>query len=178
MTAIFLDIDGVLCTPLSSRLNQILRLPPVRQYFDPISLFWLRQLVRRTGAAVILSSSWRDCLLMMDDPLCRTMLQNLLTHLHQNGTPLADVTPMLPHEGKGAEIAAWLHCTPCSHYVILDDRDSFSARPEIAAHWVPIPQSGLRRRQAETALQLLTVPGSPYHESAPPVCPTESKKDA
>lgn len=59
MTVIFLDIDGVLCTPLSVRLNWLFRRPMERPFFDPIALGLLRRLVRRTGARVVLSSSWR-----------------------------------------------------------------------------------------------------------------------
>ena len=35
MDAIFLDIDGVLATPLSDRLNALLRRTPFDQLFDP-----------------------------------------------------------------------------------------------------------------------------------------------
>ncbi len=104
MKVIFLDVDGVLCTPLSFRLNRLRRLPAERQRFDPVSLFWLRWLARRSGAEVVLSSSWRDAFLMMDDPFCRAYLQNLFTRLRQNGTPLADVTPMVRAAGKARKL--------------------------------------------------------------------------
>lgn len=155
MKVIFLDVDGVLCTPLSHALRRLLRLPPERQCFDPVTLFWLRRLVRRTGAVVVLSSTWRD-LLMLDDPFCRAASRNLFTRLARNGTPLADVTPMLPHGDKGAEIAAWLGCSACAQYVVLDDNDCFASQPEVRAHWVQIPDSrGLRRREARAALRQL-----------------------
>lgn len=154
MKAIFLDIDGVLCTPLSFRLNRLLRLPEDRQRFDPVALGWLRRLVRQSGAEVILSSSWRDAL-TTDDPLCRAIITNLFARLAANGTPLSDVTPFAP-DGKGEEIARWLRCNPCQSYVVLDDNDCFATRPEVRAHWVPIPDSrGLRRREAGAALRLL-----------------------
>lgn len=40
---IFLDIDSVICTTLSTRLSALLRLPPEQQMFDPLALFWLRR---------------------------------------------------------------------------------------------------------------------------------------
>lgn len=49
---IFLDIDGVVCTTLSTRLSYLLRLPLERQIFDPLALFWLRWLVRHSGAKI------------------------------------------------------------------------------------------------------------------------------
>ncbi len=155
MKVIFLDVDGVLCTPVSHTLNRLRKTPVESQQFDPISLFWLRWLVHKTDAAVVLSSTWRDGL-MMEAPFCKAYIKNLFERLSANGTPLSDVTPFIPHGGKSSEILAWLGCSPCEKYVILDDTDYFSESPETASHWVPIPNSrGLRFRQAWQALHLL-----------------------
>lgn len=153
MRAIFLDIDGVLCTPLSAKLSERFRLPLERQLFDPVGLYWLRWLTRRADAKIVLSSSWRDAL-YMDDPLCRAMIGNLYDRLARNRTPIYDVTPLLG--SKGEEIAAWLREHPCKNYVALDDYDCFDNAPEVRAHWIPIPDSaGLRRREAKAALRAL-----------------------
>ena len=93
---------------------------------------------------------------MIEDPFCRAYIKNLFRRLSANGTPLADVTPFIPHGGKSAEILAWLRCSPCEKYVILDDTDYFSQAPETFAHWVPVPDGrGLRFRQARQAGRLL-----------------------
>lgn len=153
MTALFLDIDGVICTTLSTHLSALLRLPLERQVFDPLALFWLRRLVRRTRAKIVLCSSWRDAL-EVDDPLCRAFIGNLYDCLARNGTPIVDAAPRLPSGNKGEEILAWLAGHPGTRYVILDDHDCFV--PEVRARWVPVPENrGLRRRQAEAALKLL-----------------------
>lgn len=155
MKAIFLDIDGVLCTPLSFQVNRLLRLPMERQRFDPLALFWLGWLLRRTGAELVLSSSWRDGL-MADDPFSRAIMSNLFTRLEQNGTPLSDVTPLVPGGDKSMEIAAWLGCHPCERYVILDDNDCFSLCPAVREHWVHIPNSGgLRHGETYAAWRVL-----------------------
>ena len=107
MTALFLDIDGVICTTLSTHLSALLRLPLERQVFDPLALFWLRRLVRRTRAEIVLCSSWRDAL-EVDDPLCRAFIGNLYDCLARNGTPIVDAAPRLPSGNKGEEILAWL----------------------------------------------------------------------
>ena len=152
---IFLDIDGVICTTLSTRLSGLLRLPPERQVFDPAALFWLRWLVRRSGAAVVLCSSWRDAL-EVDDPLCRAFIRNLYDCLARNRTPIADAAPRLASGDKGEEILAWLKAHPARRYVVLDDHDCFALGPEVRARWVPIPENrGLRRREAKAALRLL-----------------------
>lgn len=152
---IFLDIDGVICTTLSTRLSGLLRLPIERQSFDPVALFWLRWLVRRSGAEIVLCSSWRDAL-TVDDPLCRAFIGNLYDSLARNGTPIADAAPRLPSGDKGEEILAWLAGHPRRRYVVLDDHDCFALGPQVRERWVPVPEDrGLRRREARAALKLL-----------------------
>ena len=152
---IFLDIDGVVCTTLSARLSGLLRLPPERQIFDPLALFWLRWLVKRSAAEIVLCSSWRDAL-TVDDPLCRAFIGNLYARLAQNGTPIADAAPQLPNGDKGEDILAWLAEHPGARYVILDDHDCFALGPQVRQRWVPVPaDGGLRGREARAALRLL-----------------------
>lgn len=155
MKAIFLDIDGVLCTPLSFWLNRFLRKPLECQVFDPVALFWLQRLVKKSGALVVLSSSWRDGL-TAGDAQYHAIIENLFRRLERNRTPLADVTPLEKNGEKGQEIQQWLRCNPCCSYVILDDNDLFSSVPSIKAHWVAIPYSGgLRRKEYRAALRFL-----------------------
>ena len=157
MDAIFLDIDGVLATPLSDRLNALLRRMPFDQLFDPAALWQLRRLVHRTGAAVVLSSTWRDGLYIPEcRPLTIASLPTQSNVLAANGTPICDATPMLYAGGKGREIAAWLARHPCRRFVILDDHDCFADVPALRSRWVPVPSAtGLRAAQARRALQLL-----------------------
>lgn len=152
---IFLDIDGVVCTTLSTRISALLRLPLERQLFDPIALFWLRWLVRRSGAEIVLCSSWRDAL-TVDDPLCRAFIGNLYDRLARNRTPIAAAAPQLPSGDKGEEILAWLAEHPGRRYVVLDDHDCFALGPQVRERWVPVPSDrGLRRAEAKAALNLL-----------------------
>ena len=162
---IFLDIDGVICTTLSTRLSELLRLPLERQVFDPLSLYWLRWLVGRSGAEIVLCSSWRDAL-EVDDPLCRAFIGNLYQRLARNGTPIADAAPRLSNGDKGEDILAWLAEHPGERYVILDDHDCFALGPQVRRYWVPVPvDRGLRRREAKAALNILTN-GRPEHGTA------------
>ena len=153
--AIFLDIDGVICTTLSTRISVMLRLPLERQIFDPLALFWLRWLVRCSGAKIILCSSWRDAL-EVDDPLCKAFIRNLYDRLARNGTPIAGAAPRLPNGDKGEDILAWLAENSCARYVVLDDHDCFALGPQVRRHWIPIPvDRGLRRCETKAALRLL-----------------------
>lgn len=165
MGIIFLDVDGVLCTPLSFALSRLFRLPMDRQAFDPAALFWLRRLVKATGAAVVLSSSWR-VELYLEEPVCRAAVENLYAALAKNGTPIAGSTPLLPDADKGAEIAAWLETHPTQTYAVLDDRDCFAGFPAVGEHWVPVdPARGLRYRNYLAARRLLCPkPPAPGHE--------------
>ena len=154
-TVIFLDIDGVICTTLSVRLSFLLRLPMERQIFDPLALYWLRWLVRRSGAKIVLCSSWRDAL-GVDDPLCKAFIQNLYDRLARNGTPIVDAAPCLPNGDKGEDILAWLSENSCTRYAVLDDHDCFDLGPQVREYWIPIPEDGgLRHREARAALRLL-----------------------
>lgn len=152
---IFLDIDGVICTTLSVRLTALLRLPLERQVFDPLALFWLHWLVRRSDAKIVLCSSWRDAL-TVDDPLSKAFIGNLYDRLARNGTPIIDAAPQLSNGDKGEDILAWLAEHPCGGYVVLDDHDCFALGPQVREHWIHIPaDKGLRRREARAALRLL-----------------------
>ena len=153
---LFLDVDGVLCTPLSVRLDWLLRRPMDRQCFDPIALFWLGRLVRRTGAQVVLSYSWRYSL-EDGDPLTGRILHNLYACLAAHGAPVAGIAPILG-VSKGEEIAAWLAGHPGRSCAILDDRaDEFAAAPALRPRLVLVDgRRGLRRRDYRQALALLT----------------------
>lgn len=155
MTVIFLDIDGVLCTPLSVRLNWLFRWPMERPFFDPIALGLLRRLVRRTGARVVLSSSWRYSF-EDDDPFMQAIRDHFYRTLEANGTPVWDLAPILGRS-KGEEIAAWLEQHPGAGFVILDDRpDEFTGTPALKARLVEVDSMrGLRRRDFRQALDLL-----------------------
>lgn len=155
MMVIFLDIDGVLCTPLSVRLNWLFRRPMERPFFDPIALGLLRRLVRRTGARVVLSSSWRYSF-EDEDPFMRAIRDHFYRTLEANGTPVWELAPILGRS-KGEEIAAWLDQHPGVHFVILDDRpDEFTGTPALQTRLVTVDgMRGLRRADFRRALDLL-----------------------
>ena len=105
MKVIFLDIDGVLnCekTPNPRKFPYIV---------DAELIAGLRQLLERTGASVVLSSTWRY------DPA------GIFSATHY-GIPFMDVTPDLPTEPRCKEILRWLRQNPeVSRYVVIDDED-------------------------------------------------------
>lgn len=99
---VFLDIDGVLVTARSWST-------PAR--VDRSAVVALNLLTERTGAAIVLSSTWR-------------FLPSVKTILRKAGV-VGPIIGKTPRDGysRGAEIATWLHRHGglMRRYVILDD---------------------------------------------------------
>src|SRR3979411_2088839 len=96
MKVIFLDIDGVLnCdkTPNPRKFPYVV---------DQTLLARFKTLVGRTGAKVVLSSTWR-C-----DPV------GLFAAKHW-GIPFIDVCPDRPRSPRRREITSWLAAHPTAH---------------------------------------------------------------
>ncbi|MEA2885200.1 MAG: hypothetical protein QOH32_4456 [Bradyrhizobium sp.] len=105
MKIIFLDIDGVLnCS----------KTPNPRDFpyiVDKKLLARLKKLLDRTGAKVVLSSTWR-C-----DPV------GLFAAKHY-GVPFIGVCPDKPGSPRRDEMLAWLKAHPkVTRYIVLDDED-------------------------------------------------------
>lgn len=118
---IFLDIDGVLDTYKSHYM------------LDPVLLGRLGNILGRTGAWIVISSSWR-CSNVPDTVEFLTDYEN--PRVGSNPFPFTDrvvgITPILYSvlDGdidrpatRGEEIAAYLKSHTCDSYVILDDCD-------------------------------------------------------
>jgi hypothetical protein len=105
MKVIFLDIDGVLnckTTPNPRKFPFIV---------DKKLLACLLKLLKRTGAKIVLSSSWRN------DPI------GLLAAKHF-GIPLWDVCPDMPKSARCKEVLKWLAAHPrVTRYAVIDDED-------------------------------------------------------
>ena len=105
MKVIFLDIDGVLnsdSTPNPRKFPYIV---------DKRLLARFQELAIKTGATVVLSSSWRV------DPVGR-----LAAKLYK--VPFDDICPDTPDAPRCEEIQSWLRQHPeATRYVVLDDDD-------------------------------------------------------
>ena len=157
MKALFLDIDGVIATPASMRKSYALGREPEDMLFDTMALMYVGRLVERTGAKVVLSSSWREDL-DSNDPLLRAIVDNLCRQLETVGAPLFDVTPKVLGGDRSTEIGAWLDAHPCEAWAILDDRATFEQRPDVCeGHLVLVEDSnGVRHPHYLKALAALS----------------------
>lgn len=105
MKIIFLDIDGVLN---SSKTPNPRKLPYI---VDKKLLGRLLKLVERSGAKIVLSSSWRI------DPIG-------VYAARYWGIPVFDICPDFPKRPRCKEILAWLKGHPgVIRYVVIDDED-------------------------------------------------------
>ncbi|WP_416995804.1 HAD domain-containing protein [Alistipes putredinis] len=164
---IFLDFDGVLN---SRRYQRELRAQgetgrdAFGSRFDPQAIDALRMLLERSGAQLVITSSWRTAGL--------AAMRDLWQSRSLPGE-IADVTPFYlygayrnsldgePFMGftlgcRGLEIAEWLarHAEPDVSYVILDDEEDFLLRQ--ASRLVRInPETGLTPADARKAMVVL-----------------------
>jgi hypothetical protein len=105
MKVIFLDIDGVLNCKNTSNPRKF---PYI---VDPKLLNRLKRLLQRTGAKVVLSSTWRY------DPA------GIFSAKHW-GIPFVDLIPDMPKKPRRDEILAWLKRHPnVERFVVIDDED-------------------------------------------------------
>lgn len=149
---IFLDIDGVLDTYAS------------RYQLDPVLMARLGTLLERSGAKIVVSSSWRamdvagtiEFMIDPDNP-------SVGSHPFPYTDKIIGVTPILfsiidgdidRPATRGEEIAAYLKVHSCDNYVILDDdRDML---PTQWSHFVPInDEYGLTEADVEKAVLIL-----------------------
>ena len=139
---IFLDIDGVM-NSLAGKAAQ----RGLSSWLDPVHVALLNDVVRATGAVVVVSSSWR-----------RSMpLDALRLAFAEAGcvAEVVDVTPDLDPGRRGREIAAWLAAQrePPVRYAILDDTFDM---PELPGKLVKTSRTeGLTAREVPRLLALL-----------------------
>lgn len=154
MKVIFLDIDGVLnCATTTKRLNVCFEF----NFVDTRKVLRLRDIVERTGAKLILSSTWR----FGADPRAfyieREALRELVKEFRRVRCPLwFDVTPYLPRAKRWQEINAWLILhSEVEKFIILDDWGEDEFRP-MMDHLVECdPRKGLTKERAELAIKML-----------------------
>lgn len=154
MKVVFLDVDGVMISEESFLLTMALGGRVV--IFSRKAMKALKELVRETGAVVVLTSSWRP----MPGYGPTRSYQHFCSALQRNGTPLYDCTPWLEDRDhdRSDEICAWLSEHQVEGFVIIDDNDRFRNHPELKERWVPIDSAhGLTRAEVPRAVELMSL---------------------
>ena len=141
---VFLDFDGVLNS------EQSIQEFGTRYRFADSSVAALNEVLQKTEARVVITSSWREAL----------SLHEIIKYLERDGVLARRVvgkTQFLEKE-RGLEIDGWLCSVPysLSSYVIFDDRDDMAMHHE---RLVQVnPQVGLSMAQAQRAIEVLAKP--------------------
>jgi hypothetical protein len=123
MKIIFLDIDGVLNTEkhiIYQVDNKMCNGHEAQFNFDPVAMSNLRELVIKTDANVVISSSWRIGI-EKGDPYWSAILDNFAKY--HVPTQIIGFTPIL-NKQRGDEIRKWLEDNKelnIESFVILDD---------------------------------------------------------
>ena len=153
MKIIFLDFDGVMDTAYYDHVLNEEGLPGNDSYgpvFDPDCVRNLKLIIDKTGADIVVTSTWKDFM----------TYQDFLDMWKKRGLPgfVTDVTPTPSvSKNRGDEIDAWLNeCVEECQYVIIDDLDGDNFNEhQIPRLLVVNPFSGIDEDIAERAIALL-----------------------
>lgn len=153
MKVIFLDFDGVLDTAYYGHILGKEGLPYHDEFgavFDPNSVGYLKEIIEKTGADIVVTSSWKSLMTYRD----------MLNMWEQRGLPgyVIDLTPSSSGcRHRGDEIDAWLkECKDECQYVILDDIDESNFNEHQLSRLIVVnPYHGLDKEAAERAIELL-----------------------
>ncbi|WP_310191385.1 HAD domain-containing protein [Bacillus sp. 3255] len=114
MKLIFLDIDGV----MNHRNYMVRSRLHMMQEFCPVAVRNLREVVKRTGANIVLSSTWRKGLSIKE-------IKKLFSWYDLDKYVIGK-TPVLDWEIRGKEIQLFMDefkLQPIESFIILDDDD-------------------------------------------------------
>ncbi len=114
ISVIFLDIDGVLNIFSPSYSTNYYRPDGSVQWMDEHLVIRLNYLIDRTGASIVISSSWRSD---MDD-----LKKQLLVSGFKHWDAVVGKTPIFMNGRRGDEIQSYLdHHPEIKTFVVLDD---------------------------------------------------------
>lgn len=157
MKIIFLDIDGVLntsrfiCERIEQGADKKTRLQWV---FDPIAMKNLQEIVKKTGAKIVISSTWKLHEKYNDDTW-KALLKNLRDWDIEDA--YIGVTPRTNEGIRGREIKDWLESNNylgIESFVIIDDDSDMEELKE--THLVKCSTHyGLTTKVKKQALEIL-----------------------
>lgn len=119
---VFLDCDGVIGAGRVWALNETKRWTCPAGWLDPVLIARLNRLVRRTGAAVVLSTSWRN--ILGAEATASVLRACGFTGEVIGSTPDHRTPAMIAAQQRAPrwpEIRGWLDTSPATRWVVLDD---------------------------------------------------------
>ena len=153
MKVIFLDFDGVMDTAYYGHVLGKEGLSCCDEFgavFDPDCVKNLKEIVDKTGAEIVVTSSWKSLM----------SYEELFKMWEQRGLPgcVIDMTPSSSEcRHRGDEIDAWLkECKDECQYVILDDIDESNFNEHQLSRLIVVnPYHGLDKEVVERAIMKL-----------------------
>lgn len=157
---IFLDIDGVLNTEvyicsvfqcmelLGMNGHKDIRghMDDFGHHFDSLAVRALSYIIAKTGAKIVISSTWRGSGLQA--------MKDLWKHRNLPGEVI-DITGHSKDRVRGKEIQEWLDNNPVENYLILDDDSDML--PSQKVNFIQTDfQYGLMISQIDAAVEILT----------------------
>ena len=149
-----ISADGVLNT---NKTNRRLACCQEIKFVDTRKVLRLRDIVGRTGAQLVLSSTWRFGAMSDAFYLEKLAYCELLEEFRRVRCPIwTDITPYLPHAKRWQEINAWLLLHPeVEDYIIIDDWGEDEFRPMMDRLVKCDARFGLTKERAELAIKML-----------------------
>lgn len=169
MKVIFLDVDGV----LNSTEDMMAYLERTRQksagLYEEVEerpLKLLKEIVDKTGAEIVVSSSWRYGWTHKHLELGGELLIKLKDRLDDVELKVLDTTPILHGMNRGDEIRDWLERHPeVESFIILDDDSDMCEFTDI--NLVKTSHSrGLREEHVIKAIEMLNRGDKGIHNRA------------
>lgn len=157
MKIIFLDVDGVLNSMTHyEKVKNITKDP-----LDSSCVHLLGEIVRASGAKIVLTSTWRGGW-EKDPDQCHLQGQILNRYFQKEGLEIYDKTPnliVMDGTARCQEIRRWIQSCPykIESYIIIDDGDFKWQKYGLAHRWIQtdFQKNGLEEGQKEECIQLL-----------------------
>lgn len=125
MKVVFLDVDGVLNTEETFERNyqEYLTTKVKKEPIDEIRVRYLKEIIDKTGAKIVLSSSWRrHCEFEGRKIISKeSHMAYLIQLLEKYDLYLYDITGYDRDGNRGNEIKEWLEQNMVESFVVLDD---------------------------------------------------------
>ena len=111
---IFLDIDGVLNTSYSRQKHVTI---------DEFRITYLAEIVKRTKAKIVLTSTWRYNLkrTFLGFKAISNSTKTLLDLLRKHNLKIYDILPDTPNDQRSLDIANYVKNNKITNFLILDD---------------------------------------------------------
>ena len=161
MKVIFLDIDGVLNTNLSTSYFQDNRTGIRYLGIDDDKVKRLKRIVDETGAKIVLSTDWRYSFVPGASQQTESSAKYLYSKLQEQNLTVHDKTPIIHWCLREYEVKNYLEDHPnISNFVILDDRAfGFRGEEDLKEHFImtnaDAAGGGLNERVANLAIDIL-----------------------